>query len=595
MSFSQNPVVYLTSKLWKYSKGRRRNVVLYFSLFVAANAVSFLSPLVIAAMLDVIQKQGITQASLPLLYTHLAQFFGLTVAFWMFHGPARVIENRNAYLVLMGYKQYLLDGVMAFPLEWHNEHHSGDTIDKIDKGTKALYNYSSNTFQVIETIVRLVSSYFALCYFNIHSAYIVFGMIVVTIFCILKFDAVLIKEYEKLFLKENKVSERIFDVISNITTVVILRIERLISSSLRSKMQEPFSLFHRNSKINETKWFLVSMCGVLMTVFVLGSYFGMELRIGGAILIGTVYILYDYVNRINELFFRFAWMYGDMVQQTAAVRNAEAIANTFGDLRETRKSALPSKWKTLRIEGLTFSYHSTEGADLHLDNVSLDLYRGERIALIGSSGSGKTTFLKLVRELYRPQQVHVLLDGRMLKEGFRSISSDISLIPQDPEIFSTTIGENITVGVERTQAAIKRFTDLARFTDVVKRLPHGLASSIFEKGVNLSGGEKQRLALARGLMASEDKQIILLDEPTSSMDTRNEWLIFQNIFRAFKGKTIVASVHRLHLLRLFDRIVFFSQGKIIATGTLAELLASSQEFKELWQKYQDVKGGEEVS
>ena len=214
-----------------------------------------------------------------------------------------------------------------------------------------------------------------------------------------------------------------------------------------------------------------------------------------------------------------------------------------------------------------------------------DIQGGEVFALYGQLGSGKTTLLRVMRELYHPQEVTILLDGKPLQNGFGAISSDIALIPQDPEIFSTTIGENITFGVEYNLAHIKKFTDMACFTDVIERLPHKLDSYIHEKGVNLSGGEKQRLALARGLMASSDKAIVLLDEPTSSVDTKNELQIFQNIFGEFQDKTIVASVHRLHLLPLFDAIYFFKRGKVIARGTLEELLTTSAEFKRLWEKY----------
>ena len=136
------------------------------------------------------------------------------------------------------------------------------------------------------------------------------------------------------------------------------------------------------------------------------------------------------------------------------------------------------------------------------------------------------------------------------------MSHAIALIPQEPEIFATTIRENITVGVDRSLKEIKKFTDLARFTVVAERLPKKFESSIVEKGVNLSGGEKQRLALARGLMACQDKSIVLLDEPTSSVDFRNEMQIYQNIFAEFKDKAII-SIHRLHLL-LFDHIYAFA-------------------------------------
>lgn len=580
-----NPVFYLTKKLWKYSEGNRHNVILYFALFICANGLNFVEPLIIAKLLNTIQQQGVTNASISSLLFYLLVFFVLNVGFWVFHGPARIIETKNAFLVRANYKKYLLDGVMAFPLEWHTNHHSGDTIDKIEKGTNALYNYSGDTFQIIEAIIRLAGSYLALMYFNLHSSYIVSFIVISTIILIVQFDKTLVKQYKTLYGAENKISEKFFDVISNITTVIILRIERLVSSSIYKKVMDPLDLYVRNKKINEVKWFLVSVCSTIMTVLVLASYFYLNNKTGTTILIGTVYALYGYVERISGIFFRFAYMYGEIVQQKAAVMNAEEIANEFSDAKKAKPLKLDSNWHELKIDSLKFSYHTEEGANLHLDNINFTIKNGERIALIGESGSGKTTLLKIIRELYHPSHANIYLDGNLLKSGFKSISSDIALIPQDPEIFSTTIKENLTVGVNHELSYIKNFTDMARFTEVAERLPKKLDSYIHEKGVNLSGGEKQRLALARGLMACDDKSIVLLDEPTSSVDTKNELLIYKNIFKTFNNKTIIASIHRLHLLSMFDNIYLFKNGKIIASGSLNELLATSKEFKSLWKKY----------
>ncbi len=205
--------------------------------------------------------------------------------------------------------------------------------------------------------------------------------------------------------------------------------------------------------------------------------------------------------------------------------------------------------------------------------------------MIGESGGGKTTFLKLFRGLYTPKSMTLEVDGKRLGENFTHISESISLIPQDPEIFTTTIRENITLGVDYKDQEINIYTDMAVFTEVVSRLPHGLESSIVEKGVNLSGGEKQRLALSRGLLASREKDIVLLDEPTSSVDFHNELGIYENIFKAMPEKTIISSIHRLHLLSLFDNIFFFKDGKIVASGNLETLKKESKDFQQLWDKY----------
>lgn len=583
--FQNNPVIYLTDKLWRYSKGNRGRVALYVFCFVMANGIWFLEPLVVARMLNTVQEQGVTRASLPALFSFLAMLFAINLGFWAFHGPARVMENKNAFLVRANYKKYLLDGVMALPMEWHTNHHSGDTIDKIEKGTQSLFNYSGATFQIIQSAIRLISSYVILFYFNIHAGYIVLVMVALTLSLIFRFDKMLVRQYKMIYHGENKISEKVFDAISNITTLIVLRIEKLVSSSLYGHIMAPFALYSTNKKIGETKWFLVGVCTTAMTILVLGSYLYVGMKAGSIILVGTLYALYGYVGRISEVFYSFAYMYGNILQQKAAVMNAEEVASAFRDKDTVVSVPLDGHWNTLTIDSLTFSYHTTEGADLHLDGISLTLKRGERVALIGESGSGKTTLLKVIRDLYHPSSVNVLLDGHRLHNGFQAISEDIALIPQDPEIFSTTILENITVGVTHPPAFIKKFTDMARFTDVAERLPKKLDSFIFEKGVNLSGGEKQRLALARGLMACADKAIVLLDEPTSSVDTKNELEIYYNIFNEFKEKTILASVHRLHLLSLFDTIYYFKGGKIIARGSLNELLATSNEFQDLWEKY----------
>ena len=125
---------------------------------------------------------------------------------------------------------------------------------------------------------------------------------------------------------------------------------------------------------------------------------------------------------------------------------------------------------------------------------------------------------------------------------------------------------------------------MAQLENVVGRLPKGIDTGVLEKGVSLSGGEKQRLALARGLLAAKDSDILLLDEPTSSVDSINEIRIHDNIFREFKDKTIISSIHRLHLLDKFDYIYLLSKGKIVGEGTFEEL-KSNPRFRKMWKKY----------
>jgi len=556
-----------------------------------AKVTWLLWPLIIAKVLNLIQEQGVTSSNLWTIFWWFFALIVLNAIGWALHGPSRVLERENAFLMRTNYKIFLLDGVLNLSSEWHTDHHSGDTIDKIEKSTRALYEFASNSFEVIGSIVSLIVSYGILVYFNIHAGYIVLILLVLTIILILEFDKRLVIQYNQLNKIDNSISAKIFDSISNISTIIILRVEKLVSGAIYRKIISPFKIFKSNITINEVKWFLVSMAVSVMIVAVLFSYIVVQYLAGVTILIGTLYALYGYLDRIESLFYTFAWKYNEMVQQKASVMNGEELVKDFVDRSKVKKLKM-TDWKILSIRSLNFSYHTEEGKDLHLNDISMIINRGERIALIGESGSGKTTFLKIIRDLYPIKSGKIFLDGHLLKGGFKKISNDISLIPQDPEIFATTIKENITLGVNHKMGHIRKFTDMAEFTSVAESLPKKFNSSIVEKGVNLSGGQKQRLALTRGLMASEDKEIILLDESTSSVDTKNELSIYLNIFRDFKEKTVIASIHKLHLLSLFDTIYYFESGKIIASGNLSELLKVSKKFRFMWNKYNKARNKE---
>ena len=578
-----NPIFFLMRKMWKFSEGNRPRVVLSVFMLIIANAISLLEPLIVAKILNTVQEEGITFANLHIFFILLSLFILQTVAFWVFHGPARVLETCNSFLVRANYKKYLLDGTIGLPLEWHTEHHSGDTIDKIEKGSKALYNFSENGFQFIQVGVRFVGSVIALALFNLNTIFIVLLITLIAIRIIIEFDKTLVKQYRELNAAENKVSAKVYDVISNISTVVILRVEQLLSNDLWKNIMKPFALYVRNNKLNEWKWFTASLVSGTMISLVLGFYGYTALLHGETILVGTLFALYSYTGRINDIFYSFAYLYSDTVRWRTSIQNAEELSDNFRDA--TPEGSVVHTWDVCDIRSLTFSYHSIDDADLHLDDISLSIRRGEKIAVIGESGSGKTTFLKIIRGLYTPGSVSVSLDARKLPDGFISMKNDIALIPQEPEIFATTIRENITMGIDRTEDEIRKYMDIARFSAVVERLPHGLESSIMERGVNLSGGEKQRLALVRGLMASEEKSMILLDESTSSVDAQNEIAIYENIFSVYRDKTIIASIHKLHLLRMFDTIYIFDRGVISAFGNFNHLLQSSPLFAEMWHEY----------
>jgi ATP-binding cassette subfamily B protein len=229
---------------------------------------------------------------------------------------------------------------------------------------------------------------------------------------------------------------------------------------------------------------------------------------------------------------------------------------------------------------LNFKYLDSEEQNKHLDGVDFKVNQGEKIACIGKSGSGKTTFLKVVHGLYENATSIISFDEKeSFQTNFSNLDLKTMLVPQEPELFSSSIRENITFGLDYSDIEIMKVLDLAEFSEVLNSLPRGLGSVVNEKGVNLSGGQKQRLALARALLFSADKEIILLDESTSSVDPKSEVKIYQNIFKQFPEKTFIASIHKMNLLKYFDRIVIFENGKIVDEGTFDSLCQSNNDFK----------------
>lgn len=586
-----NPLFVLISKVWKFSKGRKNIVILFIVLSIFAQIIGLMQTLVIGRVLNIIQEQGANSGSIGQIMFTLSWLILIVIGFWIFHGTSRYFESKNAFLAESDYRIFLIEGVMHLPAKWHTEHHSGDTIDKIKKASEAVYDFASHSFEVIEMLINFVGATIVLAIFDLSSLIPIVIMTMCAILVVLKMDVKLRKQYKELNQRENDIQAQIFDTISNIVTVIILRIEKLLKKEIWKKIMKPYGLYLNSVKLNEWKWAAVSMCTAIMSFWVVGGYIYSEYKAGATILAGSVFILYGYTRTISSQFFRFAYRYGDIVRWSAKIDNIREIENKFSVRKKVKNNEL-KKWKEITIENLNFSYQEEEKI-VHIDNINMNIKKGQKIAFIGASGSGKSTMLKLIRGLYKPNQAKIYFDGKEEKKGFAMIADQVTLIPQEPEIFNTTIKRNITVGLTHSKKVINKFIRMARFSSVLKRLPKGLETNVMEKGVSLSGGEKQRLALARGLMAIGDSEFILLDEPTSSVDTKNESEIYSSIFRSFKNKTIIASVHNLNKLTDFDYVYNFKNGKIVEYGKFEDLKKNGTEFQKLWKKYYKNKKSDE--
>jgi ATP-binding cassette subfamily B protein len=218
-----------------------------------------------------------------------------------------------------------------------------------------------------------------------------------------------------------------------------------------------------------------------------------------------------------------------------------------------------------------------------LEDIDLDVPAGRTIALIGHTGSGKTTLTSLVPRFYDVTRGSVLVDGVDVREvTLRSLRRSIGVIPQDPFLFSATVRENITFGAPGLpDEEVVRIARLAQAHEFVERLPDGYDTVIGERGITLSGGQRQRLAIARAIAV--DPRILILDDATASVDATTEAKIRLGLREAMRGRTTLIIAHRLSTISLADEIVVLDAGRIAARGTHDELLQTSQVYRDIYE------------
>ena len=256
----------------------------------------------------------------------------------------------------------------------------------------------------------------------------------------------------------------------------------------------------------------------------------------------------------------------------------------------TAASSIEDKQKDLQVnqgciefKNLTFSYKNEEIIPL-FSMLSVSIHGGQRVGLVGFSGSGKSTFINLLIRLFEAQQGTISIDDQDINEvNVESLHRGITYIPQEPMLFNRTIYENIKYGnMDASDAEIIEAATKAHASEFIAELPEGYNSIVGERGGKLSGGQRQRIAIARAFL--KDSKILILDEPTSALDALSEYYIQQSLENLMEGKTVIVIAHRLSTLINMDRLLVFEKGKIVEDGSHAELLKKQGLYKQLWQQ-----------
>ncbi len=573
----------LYGTFWRNTAGSRGLLGTFLTLLLLAQVTRLAIPYLFGAAVNALQSSG-TQ-DLGMAGEYMALMMGAAVLGWAMHGPGRVMERFVALRVRGRFADALYAKLVTLPLAWHDRNHSGETIQRMAKATDALFGFSQHQFIYLQNLVNLLGPIAALVFISALTGFAALAGYGALALLLVWFDGTMVRLLSEENRRERHYFAGLSDCVGNVSTVLTLRLQAATRRVLGERLDHLFEPIRHHIVVNEAKWCAVDLLNNALRCGLVVLYAWLAWRQGGMVPLGTAVMVHQYAQQIGTVVGSMATHWQDLVRHQADVAGAEAILTA--EPRAGAAASLPDGWRTIRVENLTFRHAARPGEVRPrpaLNGVSLDLARGRRIALIGESGSGKSTLLRVLAGLYTADTVALSVDGAA-RPDLRDLSSVTTLIPQEPQIFDSTIRRNITMGVDYPPAEVVRACRLAQLGPVLETLPAGLDTPISEGGVNLSGGQRQRLALARGILAAQSSSLVMLDEPTSSVDPATELRVYDGLLEEFRDACVVSAIHRLHLLPRFDSVVLMEAGAVVDIGTMDELLAREPRFQAMWRNY----------
>jgi ABC-type multidrug transport system fused ATPase/permease subunit len=581
----------LYRELWRHSVGDRRALVGAIGLLIAAQLVLLALPWVSGHALNTLQLQG--AAGLGTAGLWLGAAVGVTAISWLLHGPGRILERNVALRLRQRLATQLVERALSQPLSWHEAHHSGATAHRVQQSTHALSGFAQTQFIYLSSFVRLVGPLAALFWidFAVGAAALTGFVLICT--SVIGFDRAMIRLARAENDAERRYQAALVDSLGNATTVLALRQKRALSGLLAQRLLAVFEPLRRSIVLNELKWCTVDTAGRALTCGLVGLFVwrASQGSIGAgesALLLGSVYMVWEYAAQAGGVVSAVAQHFQTFARQHADFGSADVIQAGEPLASADTLPAPQIAWERMDIRDLRYSHAAARGAAAALDGASLRLERGKRYALVGPSGSGKSTLLRSLAGLYVPEQVLLTCDGSTTiltaEDTARFLRGTATLVPQDAEVFEGTLGENLALcenasGVPAA-VAFPRALDLSCATDFLPGGADALESRVAERGANWSGGQRARVALARGILAAEGSGIVLFDEPTAALDARTEQRVYASLFTAFAEAALVSSVHKLNLLPLFDEVILMQDGRVVAQCAPSQL-ASVPEYQAL--------------
>ncbi|KXK26462.1 MAG: putative multidrug export ATP-binding/permease protein [candidate division WS6 bacterium OLB20] len=461
--------------------------------------------------------------------------------------------------------------ILALPQSYFDSELSGKIVNQLSRGILTIKGFANTaTNFILPTLLQTIITIAVLAYFNPPTAFFVFMLFPIYL-TISYFSSKRWGEEEK---KKNKLEDagrgRIQEVISNMKLVKSANTQESEYRFISDNQTGINTIYARQSGMFHRFDFLRNLSLIVIVLIVNIITYGNAYT--GALTIGDMVLILQLVVQAQRPLFAMSFILTQL--QTAEsgskeffeILELEATEPYYDTGFDTRRIKSPD----IRFDDVSFSY---EESDEVLHNVTLNFRSGEKVALVGHSGAGKSTIINLIMGFYKPTRGEIYLkDKAYSASDIRDIRNNISMVFQENELFSSTVRENIRYGSpdaseEELITALKQ----ANAWDFVSKLPKGLDSEIGERGIKLSGGQKQRLQIARAIL--EDSPVLILDEATSSLDSRSEQQVQEALERLMQDRLVIIIAHRFSTIQNVDRVVVIDKGTVADSGSPRELAA----------------------
>ncbi|MDU4697285.1 MAG: ABC transporter ATP-binding protein [Paenibacillus sp.] len=501
-----------------------------------------------------------------------AAFIGMSVA----SGLSIFLLNYTGQRMVASLRDRLWKKLLRLPVSYFDNHRTGESVSRMTNDTGIIKSLiSEQVAGFISGIISILGAVVVLFYLNWKMTLVMLAVIPLAALILVPLGRTMYKISLAMQDETASFTAVLSQVLSEIRLVKSSNAERQEYESGSQAIGKLLSFGVREGKV--MAWISPFMAFVMMMLLVVViGYGGMQVASGGLTageLVAFILYLVQIVMPMTQLTTFFTQLQKAKGATERILQTLDAEEEPFGQGEEITKADRP-----LIVDGVTFGYKPDEPV---LREVSFTMEPGTVTAVVGPSGGGKTTLFSLLERFYVPQQGSIRLGDEPVDSfSLRSWRGMIGYVSQESPIIAGTIRENLRYGIERevSEAELKRAAEMAYADGFIAELPNGFDTDVGERGVKLSGGQRQRIAIARALL--RDPKILMLDEATSSLDSRSEIVVQKALKNLMHGRTTIVIAHRLSTVVGADQLIFIEKGKVTGRGSHEQLLHQHAMYRE---------------